>query len=334
LQLNFFRHDQELARLLLPKNKIYQHRLYPCMNIRPLFSIVIPTYNRGNILPAAVRSVLAQSCPDFELIIVDDGSSDDTATVVAGFADHRIRYMHQENGGGSKARNTGIKAAQGKYIAFLDADDTFLPDHLANALPVLESGNMTCTYTQVIVDRGHGLSFLKPPRAPRPDEHIADYLFRDRGFVQTSTLIVPARLAKQVKYDEQLHFGQDPDFAIRLVHAGAHLQMLPEPGAVWNDRWSPSRLSSKHDPEVRLAWLERTKKLLTRRAYLADRGWHVAKAYARQGKSGKALALYLRALAAGCFRPKMALVVFLQIILPVDNYRKLADSLARCGFRP
>lgn len=300
---------------------------------RPKFSVIIPTYNRGRVLLQAVRSVLEQSCPDFELLIVDDGSTDNTGEIVAGLKDKRIRFFRQENGGASRARNTGMRAAGGEYIAFLDADDRFLPGHLARALPVLASGRGICTYSQVIVNRG-GVSFLKPPRSIDPGEHIADYLLGDRGFVPTITLIIPAELAREVRYDENTGFGDDIDFAVRLARAGARLHMLPEPGAVWNDLHEPERLSARQYPEEQEAWLARMERMLTRRAYLAGLGWHVARSHARQGRRARALKFYLRALAGRCYRPRIALVVFLQIILPADRYRKLADTLARLGFSP
>ena len=87
-------------------------------------SVIIPTYNRAHLVGRAIRSVLNQTYQDFEIIVVDDCSTDNTEEIVKGFNDHRIRYMrHDRNRGGSAARNTGIKASQGKYIAFLDSDD-------------------------------------------------------------------------------------------------------------------------------------------------------------------------------------------------------------------
>jgi len=90
-------------------------------------SVIIPTYNRAHLVGRAIRSVLNQTYQDFEIIVVDDCSTDNTEEIVKGFNDHRIRYMrHDRNRGGSAARNTGIKASQGKYIAFLDSDDEWL----------------------------------------------------------------------------------------------------------------------------------------------------------------------------------------------------------------
>ena len=298
------------------------------------FSVIIPSYNRGDVLNNTIDSVMAQTIQDFELIIVDDGSTDNTQEIVAGVNDARIRYIQQRNGGGSKARNTGIDSAVGEYIAFLDSDDLFLPHHLEKALPVLESGPTICTYTPVVVERGNGVSFLKPHRAINPNEHISDYLMRDRGFVQTSSLIVPNELAKKVKYDEKLPSGQDYDYAIRLVCAGGHLQMLPDPGARWNDTSDPDRISSKKNPRKRVEWLKRIRPIITKKAYWSELGWPVAKGFAEHGKILKAIWLYCNALFRGCYRIKMAIVILLQIILPKQVYRAMSDKLARYGVKP
>jgi glycosyltransferase involved in cell wall biosynthesis len=102
-------------------------------------SVIIPAYNRADYLAEAIQSVLDQTFPDFELIIVDDGSTDNTKEVVEGFVDTRVRYLFQENGGVSSARNSGIKAANGEYIAFLDSDDIWLPENLALKVNLLDS---------------------------------------------------------------------------------------------------------------------------------------------------------------------------------------------------
>lgn len=97
----------------------------------PTVSVVIPTYNRAHLVGRAIQSVLNQTYQDFEIIVVDDGSTDNTEEVVKSFNDPRIRYIrHDQNRGGSAARNTGIKMARGEYIAFQDSDDEWLPEKL------------------------------------------------------------------------------------------------------------------------------------------------------------------------------------------------------------
>ena len=99
-----------------------------------LFSAVITMYNKERWIDRAIASVLAQSEGRFELIVVDDGSTDRGAEVVRGFRDPRVRLLQQRNAGPSAARNAGIRAARGSYLAFLDADDEWLPWHLSSAL--------------------------------------------------------------------------------------------------------------------------------------------------------------------------------------------------------
>jgi len=299
-----------------------------------IFSVVIPSYNRADIIEKCIDSVLSQTEQSFEIVVVDDGSKDNTQQVVEAINDKRIRYIYQENGGGSKARNTGIDNARGQYVAFLDSDDVFLPHHLSASLEVLKQDDTICTYTQVIVDRGDEITFLKPDRAIGKNEHISEYLMCDRGFVQTSTLIVPIALAKKSKYDEEISAGQDYDIAIKLVFNGAVLLMLPEPGAIWDDRWSENRLSSKGNPQQRMEWLERIKSMVSKNAYWAELGWPIAKGFATNGKKIKALTLYFKAMLRGVYKPKMAIVIFLQVALSKGNYRKMSDVLAKFGVKP
>lgn len=302
----------------------------------PVFSVVIPTFNRENVIMRAVQSVIEQTVQDFEIIVIDDGSNDNTKSVISTIPDFRIRYFFQENRGASKARNKGIEMARGKYIAFLDSDDKFLPHHLDNARPVLERGENICTYTQIIVDRGRGrgVSYFKPPRAIRQGENIAEYCLSDRGFVPTSTLIVPTSLAKQTKYDENLSAGDDIDFAIRITKIGAKLSMLKKPGAICYDIDFDDRLSRRDNIEERLAWLERLRPTITKRAFYGDIGWRIAKKYSERGEIIRALRLYLISNKKRCYSIRLSISVFLQIILPAHIYRKLSDNLARIGVRP
>lgn len=95
-----------------------------------MFSIIIPLYNKGKKVKNTIESVLTQSNTDFEIVVVDDGSTDDGAQYVKTFDDQRIKYYYKDNGGVSSARNYGIKKAEGEWLVFLDADDEMMPDAL------------------------------------------------------------------------------------------------------------------------------------------------------------------------------------------------------------
>lgn len=118
----------------------------------PLFSVVIPLYNKERMVEATIRSVLNQTEGNFELIVVNDGSTDRSAQVVRSITDGRIRLIDQENGGVSSARNKGIAQARGKYICFLDADDRWYPDFLSEVLALAKqfpSAGMLCPSYEV-----------------------------------------------------------------------------------------------------------------------------------------------------------------------------------------
>jgi len=103
----------------------------------PTVSVVIPTHNRAALIARSVRSVLDQSYQDFELLVVDDGSIDDTAAIVSGFGDPRLKYVRlDKNIGAGPARNVGIRMSKGKFLAFQDSDDEWLPEKLAEHMAV------------------------------------------------------------------------------------------------------------------------------------------------------------------------------------------------------
>src|SRR5215468_5764628 len=105
----------------------------------PRVSVVVPVFNRPIAVARAINSVLVQTCQDFEIIVVDDASTDDTAAAVASIRDSRVRSIrHDRNRGGSAARNTGIEAAGAPLVAFLDSDDEWLPSKLERQLAVFD----------------------------------------------------------------------------------------------------------------------------------------------------------------------------------------------------
>ena len=125
-------------------------------NKKPAFSVIIPTYNRADFLPRAIQSILKQTFRDFELIIVDDGSTDNTEEVVGGISNARVRYFYQQNRGVSAARNFGATLSKGQYTTFLDSDDEVLPEwlqHFADAFHEQNAGVVCCGVT--VIEEGN-----------------------------------------------------------------------------------------------------------------------------------------------------------------------------------
>lgn len=291
----------------------------------PYFSVVIPVFNRSDVLAEALESVRSQTFQDFEVIVIDDGSSDNPCKVIDRISDPRIRFLRQENKGGAAARNLGIEAAQSRFIAFLDSDDVFLPHHLQTMHDMLDNTTNTVGYARILVDRGDGRVILKPPRAIRPDEHMATYLLCDRGFVPTISLVVESQMAKRIKYGVGYRYGDDTDFAINLYLAGCKFVMAEEPAAIWKDTYDPNRTSAGRKGARLTQWIEKLRPRIPEKAYYGCRGWIIAKGVAPTDK-GKALSLYLTALRHGCYSPSLAAIIFLQIFLPDAMYRSVADT--------
>jgi glycosyltransferase involved in cell wall biosynthesis len=296
--------------------------------VSPFFSVVVPVYNRADDLRHALASVLAQTEQDFEIVVADDGSKDDPKAVIDRIADPRIRYVRQENRGGGAARNLGIDNARGTFIAFLDSDDIFLPNHLTTMRRLLEGTANIVGYARMIVDRGDGKEILKPPRAIRANEDMATYLLCDRGFVPTITTVVPAALARAVRYHENLREAEDTDFAVRLSLAGCRFVMAETPGAVWKDHYDPNRQSAGRSTARMEQWLNGLRPNISRKGYLGGMGWAVAKGVVTTNPL-RALGLYLNAIRHGCYSPGLAAIVFLQIFLPNSLYRAVADGAIR-----
>jgi len=296
------------------------------MPARPRVSVVIPLHNRAARIGAAIRSVLNQSVGNLEVIVVDDGSTDNGGRQVLRFDDCRLRYVRQANSGANVARNRGIDLARGDFVAMLDSDDQMCPGHLERALEILGEAPETVVFARIVVDRGSNLTFLKPPRGPRPDEPIADYLMTDVGFVQTSTVVLAASTARRVRYLDWLRWGQDTDFAIRLADAGYPFRMLDEPGAIWRDVADPARVSATPQALHLLEWLEFIKPHVSTRAWYGYRGWHVSRTIAgRPGGKWAAFGYFSSALSRRCYSPALATRIALQIMLAGRPYRTLAD---------
>lgn len=291
--------------------------------MQPLVTVVIPVFNRAETIGPTLKSVQDQTFHDFECLVIDDGSDDaeQLEAAVSGLNDGRFRYVRRDNGGGSAARNTGIAQARGDIVAFLDSDDRWLPEKLERDLAA--GADRQVVYSPVLVERAGRIRGIRPRRALRAGEEVSEYLTCHQGFTQTSTVALPLELARRVQFDERIAFAQDTDFAIRLAATGAAFRMHPTALATFNDNLSGQRLSHRAQWQPVLEWLDRTRPLMTDRAYLAYRGWHVARLAAEAGRYGKALRFYSTALVRGALPPRLAAKALAQIFIPRSVYGRL-----------
>ena len=188
---------------------------------RTLVSIILPTYNRADTIERSVKSILSQTYTNFEVIVVDDASMDNTESVISGIKDDRIKYLrHKSNKGGAAARNTGIKAAKGDYIAFQDSDDEWLPQKLYKQMEVFEAcdSKLGVVYTSCIKFNGNIVESF-------PDINIINAgsngfiheKFLRYNLVTTQTALVRSECFKKAGgFDERLPRLQDWELWIRI----------------------------------------------------------------------------------------------------------------------
>ncbi|WP_252700054.1 glycosyltransferase family 2 protein [Natronosalvus vescus] len=220
----------------------------------PRVSVIIPTYNRAATLSHAIDSALEQTIEDLEVVVVDDGSTDDTASLLASYDDPRVRpVVHATNQGANVARNTGIDHARGEYVAFLDSDDYWHRKKLEKQLNALEgrSADWVGVYCDTAYElsgtTGHvrgliadALSRTDEEPTMEGDEELIGEILTDA--VQPgagSTLLVRTDVAREIDgFDESLDRFQDPEFCVRVLYEGK-LAYVDEPLVIREETGHP-----------------------------------------------------------------------------------------------
>ena len=187
-------------------------------------SIIVPSYNSAQYLPEALESALCQTYQDYEIIVIDDGSTDQTKDIVQGFAaDHpeKIRYIYQENKGLAVARNTAIKHARGKFLALLDSDDKWLPERLEYTVKAIESDDAVgLAYCDITYVDEAGTPLGSPERDSRYlSGNIFEYIFLRKVHIVSPSVIFRKSCCDQVGgFDENLaRLGcEDRDLWLRI----------------------------------------------------------------------------------------------------------------------
>lgn len=186
-----------------------------------MISVVIPLYNKQNSVADTLRSVLRQSYPDFEIVVVDDGSTDRSAAVVAEIArsDDRIRIIQKKNGGVSSARNAGISESKSEFIAFLDADDIWEPEYLAAQHQLITDFPQAALWGTAfghIADGQRYSNNFKLDEGYR--EIVTDYWSRKLYLYWTSAVVARKSALEAVGlFDERINYGEDIDVWYRLI---------------------------------------------------------------------------------------------------------------------
>ena len=186
------------------------------MNSEPKVSIIIPTYNQSQYLEEAVESVLNQTYKNIEIIIVDDGSTDNTPEVIKSF-DNKIIYIQQKNKGASGARNTGIKKANGQYIAFLDSDDLWLKNKLEKQIKFIQNNPEigllgTGCYQMIDINK-----MIYKKIFPAKNEILQKDLIKYNPFIQSSVMIKKDVFNSIGLYDEKFKESEDYDLWLRIA---------------------------------------------------------------------------------------------------------------------
>jgi glycosyltransferase involved in cell wall biosynthesis len=189
------------------------------ITIMPTVSIIIPTYNREHLLGRAIQSVLDQTYQNFELIIVDDGSTDDTERLVKSFNSEKIRYIrHGENKGPSAARNTGIQSAKGDYIAFQDSDDEWMPRKLEKQMRTFETAQpeVGIVYTDFIFITTNKRKFMPAAGVSPKDGDIFSNLLKGNFVSLQATVVKRECFERAGIFDERFPPLADWELLLRM----------------------------------------------------------------------------------------------------------------------
>ncbi|MEH6405839.1 MAG: glycosyltransferase [Leeuwenhoekiella sp.] len=257
----------------------------------PKFSVIIPVYNKANFISETLQSVLNQNYRDFEIIAVNDGSTDNSLEILKGFKVENLRIINQENSGLSNARNTGINEAKGTLIALLDGDDLWLPDHLKNlsflAKNWPEASIFGTAYTELF-PKGNTVNPKISVALPQPGV-IADFF--EANFNQP--LITPSSFSfkKEVVddiggFDPKITYSEDVDFFIR-ANLKFKLAYYPKVSCLYRvdseNQITHSRISNLQPPDFKF-YLQQNPTHASLKKYINLKYYYLCNFYKTEGR--------------------------------------------------
>jgi glycosyltransferase involved in cell wall biosynthesis len=297
----------------------------------PIVSVILPTYNRAGLLREAIDSVRRQTFRSWELVVVDDGSTDATGALLAGLDEPNLRALRTAHSGNpARARNVGLAEARGQYVAFLDDDDLWLPEKLAVQLPLLTGGDFRWSYTGFISMNARGEHIWQTPLDRIPTGRILEPLLELRAAVALPTVIAERTLIEGVGgFDEAMRTREDYALWLELA-ARAEVAASPAPLVVVRDH--AGRVFRPEGYRVSVALYERwfarlthprLRRICRRRiadSYLVDARYRFRVGQKRLAAAGALAAVYRD--------PRYA---FSQLLLSLQ--RRLAAWAGRMGAR-
>jgi len=276
----------------------------------PLVSAVIPTRGRAMLAVRAARTALNQTYSHLETIVVVDGLDTETTLALSNIGDPRLRVITlPQTSGGASARNAGVNAARGEWIAFLDDDDEWLPAKIESQMTLATQSDcvepiVTCRFT---ARTGAG-ECVWPVRLPEAAESISDYLLvrngfqRTEGFIATPTILARRSLLLRVPFTSGLKRHQDWDWILRVTREPeVRVKFCPKALVICN-MLSNDSVSRKRDWRFSLEWIRRMRPLVSRRAYASFLTCHVAWQAAAEGAWSAFFPLLIEAATQGSLR--------------------------------
>jgi glycosyltransferase involved in cell wall biosynthesis len=224
-----------------------------------LVSVVVPTYNRAHLIERTLESIFRQSYSNLEVIVVDDGSTDASESVIAACAETStfpFRYYKKENGGCASARNAGVSLAAGGAIAFLDSDDEWLPEAIKDLVTTLEESKADFVYSQTFVSDGQQI-LVHPAAAGHPERFAVEHFMTTRAY--PCSILYRRHVFDLYRNDESLRYNEDSDF-LQKVAISFKAAYLDAPTAVVHHH---SGSKSSNRVEINRALLKSARNILT-----------------------------------------------------------------------
>ena len=221
----------------------------------PLVSVIVPVYNGEEYLGEAIESIISQTYNPLEIIIVDDGSTDSSRDIILSFP--QIKYIYQENAGHAAARNRGIKASEGEYIAFLDADDFWVPEKISRQVSEFKAD------PKLNIVTGHVRQFIHPLKDTASKENVNSDLPPLPGYSPIAILIKRDFLEVVGLFHEDVLVGEAISWFTKVLECKPKIKLLPEVVAM--RRIHGGNLSIQHQQEKNKAIIKILKISLSRR---------------------------------------------------------------------